>query len=193
MNLRDLRYLVALAEEHHFGRAAGACGVSQPTLSTQIHRLENELGVPLAVRAGRRIEITPVGERIAQTAREMLVLADDIRTLALEESERTTRQLKVGVFPTLGPFLLPRVIARFDQHEPGVNIHVVEKRTARLLEAVHQGDLDVAVVAAPVEDETLTAIPVFREAHLARCHRMACRQGPSRPSASWCQWGQDER
>ncbi|MDU5843826.1 MAG: LysR family transcriptional regulator, partial [Cutibacterium avidum] len=126
MNLRDLRYLVALAEEHHFGRAAGACGVSQPTLSTQIHRLENELGVPLAVRAGRRIEITPVGERIAQTAREMLVLADDIRTLALEESERTTRQLKVGVFPTLGPFLLPRVIARFDQHEPGVNIHVVE-------------------------------------------------------------------
>ena len=88
MNLRDLRYLVALAEEHHFGRAAGACGVSQPTLSTQIHRLENELGVPLAVRAGRRIEITPVGERIAQTAREMLVLADDIRTLALEESDR---------------------------------------------------------------------------------------------------------
>ena len=166
MNLRDLRYLVALAEEHHFGRAAGACGVSQPTLSTQIHRLENELGVPLAVRAGRRIEITPVGERIAQTAREMLVLADDIRTLALEESERTTRQLKVGVFPTLGPFLLPRVIARFDQHEPGVNIHVVEKRTARLLEAVHQGDLDVAVVAAPVEDETLTAIPVFREEFL---------------------------
>ena len=234
MNLRDLRYLVALAEEHHFGRAAGACGVSQPTLSTQIHRLENELGVPLAVRAGRRIEITPVGERIAQTAREMLVLADDIRTLALEESERTTRQLKVGVFPTLGPFLLPRVIARFDQHEPGVNIHVVEKRTARLLEAVHQGDLDVAVVAAPVEDETLTAIPVFREEFLlvtgvddelaheegpidphdvstdglilmseGHClrdqvlevcsHRMACRQGPSRPSASWCQWGQDER
>ena len=166
MNLRDLRYLVALAEEHHFGRAAASCGVSQPTLSTQIHRLENELGVPLAVRAGRRIEITPVGEHIAQTAREMLVLADDIRTLALEESERTTRQLKVGVFPTLGPFLLPRVIARFDQYEPGVNIHVVEKRTARLLEAVNQGDLDVAVVAAPVEDETLTAIPVFREEFL---------------------------
>ncbi|MGK2309069.1 LysR substrate-binding domain-containing protein [Cutibacterium sp. V947] len=166
MNLRDLGYLVALAEEHHFGRAAASCGVSQPTLSTQIHRLENELGVPLAVRAGRRIEITPVGRRIAQTARDMLVLADDIRTLALEESERTTRQLRVGAFPTLAPFLLPRVIARFDQYEPGVNIHVVEKRTAQLLEALHQGDLDIAVVAAPVEEDTLTAIPVFREEFL---------------------------
>lgn len=166
MNLHDLRYFVALAEEHHFGRAAASCGVSQPTLSTQIHRLENELGVVLAVRVGRRIEITPVGERIAQAARDMLVLSDDIRTMAREEADRMTLQLRVGVFPTLGPFVLPQVIARCDQHEPGVNIHIVEKRTAELLEAIRNGQLDVAAVAAPVNDDSLVTIPVFREEFL---------------------------
>lgn len=166
MNLHDLRYFVALAEEHHFGRAAASCGVSQPTLSTQIHRLENELGVVLAVRVGRRIEITPVGERIAQAARDMLVLSDDIRTMAREEADRMTLQLRVGVFPTLGPFVLPQVIARCDQHEPGVNIHIVEKRTAELLEAIRNGQLDVAAVAAPVSDDSLVTIPVFREEFL---------------------------
>ncbi|RTQ73602.1 LysR family transcriptional regulator, partial [Listeria monocytogenes] len=166
MNLHDLRYFVALAEEHHFGRAAASCGVSQPTLSTQIHRLENELGVVRAVRVGRRIEITPVGERIAQAARDMLVLSDDIRTMAREEADRMTLQLRVGVFPTLGPFVLPQVIARCDQHDPGVNIHIVEKRTAELLEAIRNGQLDVAAVAAPVSDDSLVTIPVFREEFL---------------------------
>lgn len=166
MNLRDLRYFVALAEEHHFGRAAASCGVSQPTLSTQIHRLEDELGVTLAVRVGRRIDLTPVGERIAQAARDIMVLADDIRTMAREESDRMTLQLRVGVFPTLGPFVLPRVIAQFDQHERDVNIHIVEERTAQLLDAIHDGQLDVAVVAAPVTDDSLVTIPVFREEFL---------------------------
>ena len=130
MNLRDLRYFVTLAEEHHFGRAAASCGVSQPTLSTQIHRLENELGVVLAVRVGRRIEITPVGERIAQAARDMLALSDDIRAMAREEADWMTLQLRVGVFPTLGPFVLPRLIGRFDQYGPDANVRIVEKRTA---------------------------------------------------------------
>ena len=120
----------------------------------------------LAVRVGRRIEITPVGERIAQAARDMLVLSNDIRTMAREESDRMALELKVGAFPTLGPFVLPRVIARFDQHEPSVNIHVVEKRTAELLEAVHDGQLDVAAVAAPVNDDSLVTVPVFREEFL---------------------------
>ena len=171
MNLHDLRYFVALAEEHHFGRAAASCGVSQPTLSTQIHRLENELGVVLAVRVGRRIEITPVGERIAQAARDMLVLSDDIRTMAREEADRMTLQLRVGVFPTLGPFVLPQVIARCDQHEPGVNIHIVEKRTAELLEAIRNGQLDVAAVAAPVKPS---------------CRAVRSRHHFMRTRASWC-------
>lgn len=184
MNLHDLRYFVALAEEHHFGRAAASCGVSQPTLSTQIHRLENELGVVLAVRVGRRIEITPVGERIAQAARDMLVLSDDIRTMAREEADRMTLQLRVGVFPTLGPFVLPQVIARCDQHDPGVNIHIVEKRTAELLEAIRNGQLDVAAVAAPVSDDSLVTIPVFREEFLlvtGTDDELAREEGPIDP------------
>ena len=184
MNLHDLRYFVALAEEHHFGRAAASCGVSQPTLSTQIHRLENELGVVLAVRVGRRIEITPVGERIAQAARDMLVLSDDIRTMAREEADRMTLQLRVGVFPTLGPFVLPQVIARCDQHDPGVNIHIVEKRTAELLEAIRNGQLDVAAVAAPVNDDSLVTIPVFREEFLlvtGADDELAREEGPIDP------------
>ena len=166
MNLHDLRYFVALAEEHHFGRAAASCGVSQPTLSTQIHRLENELGVVLAVRVGRRIEITPVGERIAQAARDMLVLSDDIRTMAREEADRMTLQLRVGVFPTLGPFVLPQVIARCDQ------------------QAIRNGQLDVAAVAAPVSDDSLVTIPVFREEFLlvtGADDELAREEGPIDP------------
>ena len=107
-----------------------------------------------------------MGERIAQAARDMLVLSDDIRTMAREEADRMTLQLRVGVFPTLGPFVLPQVIARCDQHDPGVNIHIVEKRTAELLEAIRNGQLDVAAVAAPVNDDSLVTIPVFREEFL---------------------------
>jgi LysR family hydrogen peroxide-inducible transcriptional activator len=184
VNLRDLRYFVTLAEEHHFGRAAASCGVSQPTLSTQIHRLENELGVVLAVRVGRRIEITPVGERIAQAARDMLALSDDIRAMAREEADWMTLQLRVGVFPTLGPFVLPRLIGRFDQYGPDANVRIVEKRTAWLLEAVHDGQLDVAVVAAPVDDDSLETIPVFREEFLLATgadDELAQEEGPIDP------------
>lgn len=163
MNLRELSYFVALAEHRHYGRAAASCGVSQPTLSTQVHRLEAELGVRLVDRVGRRVEITGVGQRIAESARRMLMLADDIGSMAREEAATQTRELRMGVFPTLGPFLLPRVISRFDQCEPQVHISVSERKTAHLIDELHSGTLDVAVVAAPVPAEDLVSVPVFRE------------------------------
>ncbi len=163
MNLRDLEYLVALHEQRHFGRAAAACFVSQPTLSTQLRKLESELGVELIERSSRSVIFTAVGEAVVVRARRILAEAEDIRGLARQARKPHAGTIRIGLFPTLGPYLLPHIVPELHDRFPGLEIHLVEEKTAVLLEELRSGALDAAAVALPVVDETLHIEPLFRE------------------------------
>ncbi|QGF23760.1 LysR substrate-binding domain-containing protein [Raineyella fluvialis] len=163
MNLRDLEYLVALHEHRHFGRAAAACFVSQPTLSTQLRKLESELGVELIERSSRSVIFTAVGEAVVVRARRMLADAEDIRALARQAGTPHAGTVRLGLFPTLGPYLLPHVVPELHNRFPGLEILLIEEKTAVLLDALRSGALDAAAVAMPIVDETLHIEPLFRE------------------------------
>ena len=139
MNLRDLEYLVALADTRHFGRAAARCHVSQPTLSAQLKKLEAYLGVPLVERRPRRAALTPAGLAVVQRARRMLQDADDIRVLARASQDPLSGPLKVGLIPTLGPYLLPRVAPRIAKALPKLQLMLHEYQTEPLVERTLAG------------------------------------------------------
>ena len=163
MNLRDLRYLVALADERHFGRAAERSSVSQPTLSAQIRKLEEYLGVPLVERQPRRVALTPAGERVVQRARRLLQEADAIVELARTESNPLSGSLKLALIPTVGPYLLPQVAARLKRDLPALRLMLYEYRTATLLEKLRAGELDMGVLALPVELDGLDSAELYEE------------------------------
>lgn len=163
MNLRDLRYLVALAELRHFGRAAEACFVSQPTLSTQIKKIEDELGVTLVERAPRKVMLTEAGAEIAQRARVVLNEIEQIRAIARRSLDPEAGSLKLGIFPTLGPYLLPHVVPRLRARFPRMELLLVEEKTELLLQRLHEGRIDAAVLALPLHEEQLHAELLFEE------------------------------
>ncbi len=163
MNLRDLDYLVALAEHHHFGRAAVACHVSQPTLSTQVKKLEGELGVQLVERNARQAMLTEAGELVVERARAIQREADSIREIARRVEQPEAGRLRVGLFPTLGPYLLPHVVPKVHARFPHLELLLVEEKTEAVLEQLRQGRLDVAVVAMPVDDDGLHHELLFDE------------------------------
>lgn len=163
MNLRDLRYLVALAELRHFGRAAEACFVSQPTLSTQIRKIEDELGVTLVERAPRKVMLTEAGAEIAQRARVVLNEIEQIRAIAKRSLDPEAGSLKLGIFPTLGPYLLPHVVPRLRQRFPRMELLLIEEKTEVLLQQLHEGRIDAAVLALPLHEEQLHAQLLFEE------------------------------
>ena len=163
MNLRDLEYFVALAEHRHFGRAAAACYVSQPTLSTQVKKLEAELGLQLIERSPRQVMLTAAGELVVGRARAILAEVQDIRGIARQATDPRSGSLRLGIFPTLGPYLLPHIVGPVRQHFPGLELLLVEEKTDDLHELLRAGRLDVAILALPVHDETLHAEPLFRE------------------------------
>ncbi|MDO5505561.1 MAG: DNA-binding transcriptional regulator OxyR [Pseudoxanthomonas suwonensis] len=166
MNLRDLRYLVALAEHRHFGKAATASFVSQPTLSTQIRKLEDELGVTLVERAPRKVMLTPVGVEIARRAGQILADVDSLRDLARRSLDPETGSLRLGVFPTLGPYLLPHIVPRLHRCFPRLELLLVEEKSDVLMEQLRQGKLDAALLALPIHDEQLQATFLFEEPFL---------------------------
>ena len=179
MNLRDLEYLVALAETRHFGRAAERCHVSQPTLSAQLRKLEEFLGVPLVERQPRRIGLTAAGEAVVERARRMLRDADDIRSLARASQDPLGGQLKVGLIPTLGPYLLPRVAPKIAKALPKLSLLLHEYQTAPLVERTLAGELDLAILALPAETAGLATRPLFDEPFLVAMperHRLAARK-----------------
>jgi len=179
MNLRDLQYLVALAETRHFGRAAERCHVSQPTLSAQLRKLEEFLGVTLIERRPRRVGLTPAGEAVVERARRMLRDADDIRALARASQDPLGGQLKLGLIPTLGPYLLPRVAPRITKALPGLQLMLYEFQTAPLIDRVVQGELDVAILALPADTRGLVTRSLFAEAFLVAMpehHRLTARK-----------------
>ncbi|GAA3936943.1 LysR substrate-binding domain-containing protein [Microbacterium soli] len=163
MNLRDLSYLIAVAEERHFGRAAEACFVSQPTLSTQIRKLESELGVTLVERARGRVLLTPVGEKIVERARAALGAVADMEALARAARDPEAGIVQLGVLPTSGPYLMPHVLRRVRERYPRVQLRLVEEKTDALLSRLRTGGLDAVICALPVEDAGLHVEPLFEE------------------------------
>lgn len=163
MNLRDLRYLVALSELRHFGRAAAACHVSQPTLSTQIRKLEDELGVSLVERAPRQVMLTPVGADIAARARRVLADVEQMRETARRTRDPEAGSVRLGLFPTLGPYLLPHVVPRIRARFPRLELLLVEEKTEAVLSMLRDGKLDAAVLALPLHEDWLETEFLFEE------------------------------
>ena len=163
MTLRELRYLVALADLGHFGRAAEACHVGQPTLSTQLRKLEESLGVTLFERTNKKLRITPVGEQIAAKARWVLAEADSIVALAQRRTGPLTGRFDLGVIPTLGPYLLPWLLPPLEHAYPDLRLVVHEDLTDRLLGHLKAHRIDAALLALPVGDGELNALPIFDE------------------------------
>ena len=163
MNLRDLRYLVALADLRHFGKAADACFVSQPTLSTQIRKLEDELGVALVERAPRKVMLTAVGQDVVQRARRIVADVEQLKEAARRSRDPESGSLRLGVFPTLGPYLLPHVVPQLRERFPHLELLLVEEKSDVLLQSLREGKLDAALLALPVHDEQLHAEFLFEE------------------------------
>jgi LysR family hydrogen peroxide-inducible transcriptional activator len=163
MNLRDLRYFVALAETRHFGKAAERCYVSQPTLSAQIKKLENYLGVQLIERQPRRVTLTETGEKIVPLARRMLQESDEIVALARNEHDPLSGKLNLALIPTIGPYLLPLVMRRLRKQLPRLKLMLYEYQTQPLLERLRSGDIDVGILALPVPLDGLDARELYEE------------------------------
>ncbi|MDJ0943695.1 MAG: LysR substrate-binding domain-containing protein [Kiloniellales bacterium] len=163
MNLRDLRYLVAVAEQRHFGRAAELCHVSQPTLSAQLKKLEAELGVTLLERTNKSVAVTPLGAAVVQRARAALEQADAILEVARAGRDPMAGPLILGVIPTLGPYLLPWILAPIGRRFPALELVLREDLTDRLVKQLRAHEIDAALLALPVTDPELAALPLFEE------------------------------
>ena len=163
MNLRDLRYLIALADHRHFGRAADACHVSQPTLSTQVRKLEDELGVALVERAPRQVMLTPAGKDIVERARRVLAEVEQMRETARRTADPEAGSMRLGLFPTLGPYLLPHIVSDIRARFPRLELLLVEEKTELLLGLLREGRLDAAVLALPLHEDGLEVEFLFEE------------------------------
>lgn len=185
MNLRDLQYLVALADHRHFGRAAEASFVSQPTLSTQIQKLERELEVDLVERGPRQVMLTAAGESVVEHARVVLDEADTIRAIARRATDPEAGSLRLGLFPTLAPYLLPHVVTSLRQRFPNLELLLVEEKTDVVIDRLLSGHLDVGLLAMPVDRPGLHHELLFTEEFVLAvpaAHPLARAGGPVDPS-----------
>ena len=176
LKLKDLRYLVAVADLRHFGRAAARCFVSQPTLSAQLKKLEASLGVQLIERAPNNVSLTPSGQEIVARARRILEASDEVVALARSQRDPLAGRLRVALLPTIGPYLLPRVAPAIRKSLPRLQLHLYEYQTAPMLEKLRAGDLDVGILALPVELAGLESRELYREPFtvaLPEHHRLA--------------------
>lgn len=167
MNLQELRYLAAVAEHRHFGRAAVACNVSQPTLSSQLRKLERELGVTLIERTNKRVEMTPVGIQILTHARRALAEAGQMEAVARAARDPLVGPLRLGVIPTLAPYLMPLILKPLQQAYPGLTIELWEDQTRSLIDGLRNHRLDAALLATAAESPEITEIALFDEPLLA--------------------------
>jgi len=163
MNLRALQYFIKLADLRHFSKAADACFVSQPTLSTQIRKLEEELGVQLVERSPKNIMLTPVGEEIAERARMVLSDIDQMRAVARRSGNPADGVLRLGLFPTLAPYFLPHVVPSLRRRYPNLRLQLAEEKTEGILRMLRQGELDAALLALPINGEGLEIEVLFEE------------------------------
>jgi LysR family hydrogen peroxide-inducible transcriptional activator len=167
MTLQELKYLVALADHGHFGKAAEACFITQSTLSTQIKKLEDFLGVTLFDRSLKRVTPTPTGREILAAARNIVEESGRIRALARHAQDPMTRTLSLGVIPTLGPYYLPHALTLVHKKHPGLRLLLREEMTPQILEHLADGKLDAGLLAMPVTDDSLRVEPLFYEPFFA--------------------------
>lgn len=180
MTLTELRYIVAVARERHFGRAAAACFVSQPTLSVAVRKLEDELGVTIFERHQHDITITPVGERIIEQAQRVLEQAGAIKVIADEGRNQLQGELRLGVIYTVGPYLLPRLIPVLQQRAPGLTLIVDEDFTGNLAVKLRHGSLDMAILSTPFDVPGIKVRVLYQEPFmvaLPKGHKLAGQAG----------------
>ena len=163
MTLTELRYIVALARERHFGRAAEKCFVSQPTLSVAVKKLEDELGVALFERGGSEVAVTPVGARIVEQAQRVLEEASAIKNLAVEGKDELAAPLRFGAIYTIGPYLMPQLMPLLHKRAPKMSLLIQENYTARLSELVKTGELDVVVLSLPFSEPGIVTQALYDE------------------------------
>lgn len=163
LTIKQFRYFEALVRHGHFGRAADACSITQPAMSVQIRDLEESLGTELFDRGARQVRLTSFGEEFALRVREILRSVDELSDLARAWQERLTGRLRIGVIPTIAPYLLPAIIGNLTRSYEGLEIHVRETLTRKLIEELAEGRLDTAIVALPVSEPSLTEVPLFTE------------------------------
>jgi LysR family transcriptional regulator, hydrogen peroxide-inducible genes activator len=161
--LRQLRYFDALARHGHFGRAAEACSISQPALSVQIKDLEETLGAELFERAARQLRLSAFGEEFLLRVRDILRSVDELGDLARAHRSQLIGRLRIGVIPTVAPYLLPAMISSLTRANADLDIHVRETVTPKLLQELAEGRLDTAIVALPVSEPSMEEIPLFDE------------------------------
>jgi LysR family hydrogen peroxide-inducible transcriptional activator len=163
MNLRQLRYFDALARHSHFGRAAAACAISQPALSMQIKELEETLGTVLMERGARQVRLTKFGEEAALRVRDILLLIDELGEFARASRDRLSGRLRIGMIPTIAPYLLPILMQNLTRTHPEVDIYVREALTSKLIQELAEGRLDAAIVALPISEPSFTEVALFAE------------------------------
>ncbi|MDX2164632.1 MAG: LysR substrate-binding domain-containing protein [Gammaproteobacteria bacterium] len=163
MNIRDLKYLVAVVESEHFGQAAEQCCVSQPTLSMQLKKLEDELGVQLFERNNKCVMTTPIGKQLAEQAKRILGEINTLKNIASNSKDPCSGDFHLGIIPTMGPYLLPQLLSALKKHLTKLNLIVFENKTENILKELHSGLLDAVILALPVEKEGLVCHELFRE------------------------------
>jgi LysR family hydrogen peroxide-inducible transcriptional activator len=166
LKLKDLRYLVAVADTRHFGRAAERCFISQPTLSTQLKKLEEYLGVQLIERQPKRVALTAAGEEIVARARRILEASDEVVTLARAHRDPLAGALRIAMLPTIGPYLLPRVARDIRKALPRLDLRLYEYPTAAMLAKLRAGEIDLGILALPVDLDGLEARELYDEAFM---------------------------
>ncbi|MGD9843522.1 MAG: LysR substrate-binding domain-containing protein, partial [Steroidobacteraceae bacterium] len=178
MNLRDLRYLVALADTKHFGKAAVRCHVSQPTLSAQLKKLEEYLGVELIERQPRRVTLTDMGEQVVAHARHIVNESDDLLALARSQRDPLSGSLKLALIPTIGPYLLPLIARQLRKQLPKLKFMLYEYQTEPLLQSLRAGEIDMGVLALPVHADGVETCQLYEEEFmvaLPKDHRLASK------------------
>lgn len=163
MTLTELKYIVAVSRELHFGKAAASCFVSQPTLSVAVKKLEEELGISIFERHQHDVTVTPTGERIIEQARQTLEQSDIIRQIAEEGKDQLKGNLRVGVIYTIGPYLLPRIIPKINRKAPELTLIIEEDYTHKLAEKLKSGELDIIIISTPFDAPGVTTKVLYSE------------------------------
>lgn len=163
MNIRDLNYLIAVANFKHFGKAAEACFVSQPALSMQLQKLEDNLGVQLFERTNKHVMITKIGLEIIERAKNIIQEVNDIKEIAQQNKDPLSGELKLGIFPSLGPYYLPLIIPKITKSFPNLKLFLVEEKTNIIINKLKDGEIDAAFLALPLKDELLESASLFQD------------------------------
>ena len=185
LSLKQLRYFEALTRQNHFGRAAEVCAISQPALAMQRKEMEAELGAPLFERGAREVHLTNLGAALAPRVREILRSVDELTDLARAAQDQMVGRLRLGVIPTIAPYLLPALISNLSKAHAGLDIHVRETMTSRLIEELGEGRLDAAILALPISESQLQEVALFDEKFVLV--RQAADAGKPVPNAATLQ------